>query len=281
MAFMLGCNLPLRTARVGGWFMVQRQDGSIQATLSLSAYFDQAESAPVMPDSVDWTAKAMAAIRRMYKNDSLGDCVIASLYHQLGLWTGNDSGTPIQATDAEVVAMYRIWNPRGDNGCDISTVLNYTRDHGAMVSGKAYKIDAYVNVDNTNKDLVKAANILFGTIKLGVDLPGAWEQVNDGGLWDVTSSRVIGGHDISTAGYNAQGVPIMTWGGLRTITWPAFTSTKYIKEAYAPLSPDWYGKDNVAPNGIDAATLKADLAAIANGQIPSVGPPQVPLDWLI
>jgi len=123
--------------------------------------------------------------------------------------------------------------------------------------------------------------VLFGTVKLGIDLPGAWENTSNNGTWDVTNSRTVGGHDVPGIGQNPQGVPISTWGGIRTITWPAFTSRNYIQECYAPLSPDWYSNGNVAPNGIDAVTLKADLTAIASGQIPSVGPPAVPLDWFI
>lgn len=280
--FKLGCILPMRTRKVGGWFFTQQNDGTIQATLSLDAYYDPANAAQILPESTDWSAKAMASIKRIYKNNQWGCCVISSAFHQLGLWSGNDAGIALEGTDNEVMAAYRIWNPGNrDNGCNIPTVLNYTRDHGMMIGGVLRKIDSYVSVDNTNKDLVKAATILFGTIKLGIDLPNAWRQASEGGIWDVTNSGIVGGHDVPTIAYNQQGVPIATWGGVRTMTWNAFASNRYIKEAYCPLSPDWYGQDRIAPNGIDATTLKADLNAIANGQIPSVGPPLVPFDWLI
>src|ERR1019366_8102246 len=118
---MLGRKIPLKTARVGSWFLVQRQDGTIQATLMLDAYYNS-QAAPLLPDSVDWFAKSMAAIARIYLNDTKGACVIASAFHELGLWTGNETGVPVEATDAEVAATYAIWNPgRQDNGCDIST----------------------------------------------------------------------------------------------------------------------------------------------------------------
>jgi len=281
---MLGRKIPLRTRTVGGWNFVQRDDGTIGASLALDAYFDAA-TAPALPDSVDWFTKAMDSIRRMYRNDVKGCCVISSAAHELGIWTGNESGTSAQASDAEIDAAYAIWNPgRQDNGCSISTVLDYTRDHGLKLGGQLHKIDSYVSVDNTNWDLVCAALAIGGTVKLGIDLPGAWEQANDGGLWDVTNSRVVGGHDVPGGAYarvGTVGVRIATWGGLRTITKAAFVSRQYITECYLPLSPDWFAKANVAPNGLDIATLKADLAAIASGQIPSVGPPAVPVDWLI
>jgi hypothetical protein len=281
---MLGRLIPLKTARKGGYFFTMSQSGVITATLDLGSYF----TAPDLPVSTDWLSKAMPAIKRMYCNDSKGCCVISSLFHIVGLLTGNELGTPVQGADSEVLAAYGIWNPgRQDNGCDISAVNAYWRDHGITVNGEVHKIDAFVSVDNTNKNLVKAAIDLFGNVKLGIDLPGAWEQVPDGGKWDVTNSRVVGGHDVPGLDFSdigpsvaADGVAIATWGGTRTITWPAFTSRQYITEAYTVLAGDWYSK-GAAPNGIDVATLKADLDLIAKGQIPSVGPPSVPIDWLI
>ncbi len=279
----LGRQTPLRTRAVGGYFFVQRQDGTINATLDLAFYFDQAAPAPVLPSSTNWIAKAIAAIKQMYGNDAKGDCVIASLGHILGVLTGNESGNPLIATLSEILAIYAIWNPgRQDNGCDISTVNNYWRDHGVTIGGGLHKIDAYVSVDNTNWDLVRAAIALFGNVKLGIDLPGSWEQTNDGDAWDVTNSRVVGGHDVPALDFTtANEAVIATWAGTRRITKAAFTSKQYITEAYSILSGEWYANAGVAPNGIDVATLKADLTAIGSGQIPSVGPPQVPLDWLI
>jgi hypothetical protein len=285
----LGRQIPLRTARRGAYFFVQRQDGTIGASLALDAYFDPNRAAPLLPDSVDWFAKAMASIGQVLRNDVKGCCVISSAGHEVGLWTGNESGAPVLISDAEIDAAYAIWNPgRQDNGCDISTVLNYTRDHGLMLGGQLHKIDSYVAVDNANWDLCRAALASGGTLKLGIDLPGAWEQAPDNGAWDVTNSRVVGGHDVPAGAYSIivvagviVGIKIATWGGLRTITKAAFTSKQYITECYMPLSPDWYAKNNTAPNGLDGATLKADQIAIGNGQIPSVGPPEVPLDWLI
>ncbi len=276
----LGRQIPVDTLRKDGWFMVLRQDGTINAAPDLGAY---QTSAPVLPPSTNWLAKAIAAIKRMYLNDAKGDCVIASLFHLAGVWTGNEVGTPLQGTDAEVAATYAIWNPgRQDNGCDISTVNNYWRDHGVTINGQLHKIDSYVAVDNTNWDLVKAAIALGFMLKLGIDLPGAWEQTNDGGVWDVTSSRVVGGHDVPAIDFNdTVGATIATWAGTRTITKKAFTSKQYITEAYGILSPDWYSAAQTAPNGIDVTTLKADLALIAAGQIPSIGPPSVPMDWIM
>ena len=68
----------------------------------------------------------------------------------------------------------------------------------------------------------------------------------------------------------------MTWGGLRTITWDAFVSTRYLDEAYAMLSPDWYSSNKLAPCGINADDLKSDLEKIGNGTIPDINPQPTP-----
>lgn len=242
--------------------------------LRFAAYFDPRKDRQPPPASVDYAQKAMAAIQRMYLNDQYGDCVIAGKYHQVGIWSGNDTGTAQQGSDNEVYQMYQTICGRGDNGCYITDVLDYFRDRGLPLSGKLHKIDGYVSVDNTNKLEVQVAIDLFGSLTLGIDLPNDWTCTNC--TWDVTNSRIVGGHDVCVCGYNAQGVQICTWGGIVTITWSAFTSSKWITECYAQLSPDWYNDDQLAPNGIDVATLKADLAKLGGGVIPDIDPPTPP-----
>jgi hypothetical protein len=244
--------------------------------LRLGAYLDRSLAAATLPPSVDYTTKAKAAIAEMYLNDSLGDCVVAGLGHSIGIWSGNDTGNPVIATDNEIQAAYRTICGPGDNGCVITDVLDYTRDHGVTLGGKLHKIDSYVAIDHTVGDEIKAGIYLFGVVKLGINLPAGWEQTDDGGVWDIPSglkARIIGGHDVEACGYSDEGVVISTWGGLRTITWAAFTSTRYVEEAYALLGPDWYGSDKLAPCGLDVVTLQADLAKLSSGVIPPIDPP--------
>ncbi len=88
----------------------------------------------------------------------------------------------------------------------------------------------------------------------------------------------MGGHDIPAVGYSPKGVTISTWGGTRLVTWPAMLSTRWFEECYAILSPDWYGSDKLAPHGVDAATLKADLAKLGGGTVPPIELPDT-IDW--
>jgi hypothetical protein len=228
------------------------------------------------PAAVDYAAKAMPSLSRVYLNDQLGDCVIAGKGHMVGLWTGNESGTPVVGTDAEIAAQYRSICGPGDNGCVIRDVLDVMASRGLILAGVAHKIDGYVSLDWTSTLEVRTALFLFGSFSIGLSLPAAWHSSPNNGTWDVTNTGIVGGHDVTAVGYNSTGVVISTWGGLRTITWAAFASRRWIDECYLPLSPDWYAKANLSPSGLDVAGLKAALAAIGSGTIPPIDPPTPP-----
>jgi hypothetical protein len=226
------------------------------------------------PESVDYTVKAKASIAHMYLNDQYGDCVIAGKGHAIGVWTGNATGTPVVGTDQEIYSAYQGICGRGDNGCNIAAVLDYMKSNGLMLGGQRHKIDGYVAIDWTNEIEVKVALYLFGALTIGCSLPSAWASSGD--IWDITNTRIVGGHDVTVVGYNSQGAIISTWGSLRTITWPAFTSQRWLDECYAMLSPDWYSNNNLAPSGVDVEQLKADLEKLGGGTIPPIDPNPTP-----
>ena len=230
------------------------------------------------PASVDFAAKASAALARMYLNDQYGDCVIAGKYHQVGIWTGNASGNPVLGTDTEVLNSYHEICGPGDNGCSISAVLDYFKSNGLMVNGQKHTIDGYVAVDGTNKLELQTALALFGSLTLGLNLPGSWaNNAKPGFVWDVTKDRSVGGHDICACGYNEQGVQVCTWGMVGTVTWAALADRNIVEELYAQLAPDWYAKANASPLGIDVATLAADLAKLGGGTLPPLPDPTPPV----
>lgn len=239
--------------------------------LHFERYFKQA-AAP-LPDKVDYAAKASYALGRMYLNDRYGDCVVASRYHAVGLWSGNDTDTQVVGTDAEVYSSYQTICGPGDNGCIITHVLDYMRSHGLPFAGKLHKIDGYVACDWRKQDEVKAAIYLMPACSIGLNLPQAWTSA---AVWDVTNTPIVGGHDVCLVGYDSRGVQIASWGRIYTITWAAFTSTKWLEEMWVMLAPDWYNDDQLAPNGVDVAQLKADLAMIGQGQLPPIDPAPLP-----
>lgn len=243
------------------------------ACLKLSSYMN----APTLPSSINRRDKAAAGLARMYANDRYGNCVIAGMAHSMGVWSVHDDDSPgeVIATDQEIVSQYQSFCGPGDRGCNIANVLNIVRSKGIVLGGKKYTIDGYVSVDNTKKELVKAALYFFGSLKFGIDLPQAWTS---NAIWDVTNSRTVGGHDVTGVDYDDdEGVYISSWGRIYVITWPAMLSTRYVTELYAMLAPLWYGANNIAgATGIDIEGLKADLKKIESGIVPDVIDPMPP-----
>jgi len=268
-------HLPRRRVYLGR----RRPTKSVRQQLCFRDYRKLFAATTPLPATLDYYTKALASLAHMYLNDTYGDCVIAGKAHSLGVWSGNDSdsGGVVLATDKEIYSQYQSICGPGDNGCVITDVLDAMKSKGFIAGGKSYPIDGYVSVDWTNRNEVMVALYLFGALTIGINLPEAWTEGGDGSTWDVTNTGIVGGHDVTCVGYDANGVWIATWGGKRLITWAAFTSRQWIEECYAPLAPLWYGNDKLAPCGVDAAALAADLAALGGGLIPPIDPTPVPV----
>src|SRR4051812_44679922 len=111
----LGRVRPAHVVQTDKYVLREYPDGSHKLTLRLGHYYDAARDAVQPVPSTGWRTKAMPALKRMYLNDQLGCCVIASAFHQVGLWTGNDTPAAAVGTDVEVLATYRIWNPGNED----------------------------------------------------------------------------------------------------------------------------------------------------------------------
>lgn len=230
---------------------------------------------PTPPKSTNWREKAAASMARMYLNDRYGCCVISGKAHALGVWAANDpdSGGIVLADDAEISKQYfGICGP-GDNGCVITDVLDVMVRQGFTAGGKSYKLDGYCAVDWTNDLLVKMALAIGGATTIGINLPAAWTS---DAVWDVTTTRIVGGHDVTPIDYDDTGVYVSSWGRIYRITWPAFKSTRWLEEMYFLAAPLWYGTDKMTPAGINAEALLAALATFKGGGIPDLGPPTPP-----
>lgn len=200
-------------------------------------------------------------------NNELGCCVIAGGYHQVGVWTGNATGTPWCASDGDIkhdysaIGGYVDGDPSTDNGCNEQEALGYWCETG-YVTGT--KLGAYVGVDATNKEEVKSCVFLFETCMLGIELPDEW-PIATSVTWDVAGpANPDRGHCVVIVGYNEAGVQVSTWGGINTITWAAlemYCSSASGGEIYALLSPDEVS-GSTAPNGFDYVTLQADIASL-------------------
>ncbi len=227
----------------------------------------------------------MTALRQMFLNDQLGDCVCAGRAHRIGVLTAN-AGAPFVYTDAQVLGEYeRIGNykpghPETDQGCDMSVAADDGVAHGYADGSK----DAgWVDVDADNQAEVMQAIYLFEDGDLGMELPDAWLASMPTGndfTWDVAGDpNPENGHCIQIVDYGPKGVRISTWGLVGTLTWAALA--KYgRKSAYGELiihvSPDQITKATQrAPNGFDYATLVTYFNSLGGHAV--VPPPPAPL----
>lgn len=247
--------------------------------LSLRKYLLTALPAP--PTAVDYSTAAQPALRNIYLNDQLGDCVIAGGYHVAGVATGN-AGDLFTATDAQITADYGAiggyvpGNPATDNGCDEQTALNYWTETG-FANGT--KLAGWLAIDPANQTEIQQGMFLFENLYFGISLPDAWVNpmpLGDNFLWDVAGDPdPENGHCVMGIGYYeggmmlaSSGVSIDTWGMIGDLTFAAIA--KYCTPdaggaIYTLLTPDVINRATAkAPTGFDWEQLQEDFAKISS-----------------
>lgn len=207
----------------------------------------------------------------MMANDRYGDCTAAGAGHLVRLWN-ELNGRSVIVPDAEVLALYELVTGQegaafdpitgdNDNGCNEIDVLNAFRQTGLGV----HKLHSYSQINPKRMDLLRAAIWLFGSVYVGVQLPNSAQNQR---VWDVTDPSLAGdaapgswgGHCIILTGYDAAGFNAVTWGANKRLTnawWLA-----YGEEAYAPLSEEWIGNNQLSPSAFNLVQLESDLAAV-------------------
>ncbi len=236
----------------------------------LDDFYEPSARGIPLPTETNWRERAAVPLARMYMNDKLGCCVWSGKAHALGVWSANDSdaGGIVEATDNEIVTQYQgVCGPQ-DAGCVITRVLDYMMQNGMLAGGKRYFLDGYAAVAHTNKDLVRAVAALGGASTIGIQLPASWTKED---IWDVTSSQILGGHDVTPVDVTEEGVIVSSWGRLYTMTWRAFLSSRWVTEFYFLLSPLWYGPDKLSPSGFNEVELRKALATFKAGGLPDLG----------
>jgi len=232
-------------------------------SLQLANYLRLA-ALPVLPAQENWGGKVTAW--GMMKNDTIGDCTCAAAGHLIEEWTSNVGQEVVPSDDAIVAAYSAItgYDPQtgnNDNGAVELDVLNYWRKTGIADR----KIDAYVALEPSNHDHIRAAVYIFGGCYIGLALPitaqtqRVW-SVPPGGSQGDGAPGSWGGHAVPVVAYDALGLTVVTWGALKQMTW-SFWET-YCDEAYAILSEDFVDVNKIAANGIDLPTLMADLKEV-------------------
>ncbi len=229
---------------------------------------------PAPPPSVDFT-KGMPQNLGMMLNDTLGDCTCAAVYHAIQVWTFNASkGKSIETEpDIDVKRLYELacgYNPNtpGEGpGGNEQHVLKYLLRKGAPLGkdGKTTnKIAAFVEVDPRITDDVKRAINNCGVAYIGFNVPASLMPPNaePPAIWTVDphNSKIIGGHAVVLAGYDAKGARVISWGQYYTMTWDFFAT--FVDEVYAIADEDWVAATGKTPGGLSLADLEKQMQAL-------------------
>lgn len=230
-------------------------------------------TAPPPPPSADWT-QGMPTDLGMMLNDTLGDCTCAAFYHALQVWSFNGQGKIDTEPDNDVKLLYEQAcgykpNVPGEGpGGDEQKVLTFLLKKGAPYGPNGTErqnIAAFVEVDVTYTDNIKRTIADCGVCYIGFNVPAFLMPPNapPPDLWDVqpnADNTSIGGHAVVLAGYDANGLRVISWGQYYTMTWAFFA--KFVDEAYAIADAGWIQTKGTTPGGLTMAQLQQAMQAL-------------------
>ena len=252
--------------------------------LKLARYLDKV-TIPTSPGSAAYNGAAMSVIQNLEGNDAYGDCVEAEEAHFIAVVTGT-AGKLFSYTAAMTEAMYSTLTgfnpaiPSSDQGTDPTACLNYFTQNpyadGSVNLG-------YLMVDATNQAEIQYALYQFGNLKIWLSLPTPYVSPfpsGNGFVWDVAAPNPANGHCIGSCGYyasgampapvevlgvTAQGILIMTWGLIGTLTWAA-AAALCVPAASGGMAVrvtrDWLNANGASPTGLNLSQLLQDIDAI-------------------
>ena len=218
---------------------------------------------PKLPSSYDFDANHHGIPTPMFGNDVHGDCVIAGRAHQTLRFEDIEQRSVLMITEKDVLKEYFKETGGPDSGLVVLDSLNEWRHKGWKVGKKNYKIQAFAQVNQKNKNEIRQAIFADVGLGFGVELPlAAQKQIQTGQRWDVTSGPNAapgswGGHYIYVCGYTPAGPVCVTWGRKQQMTW-AWVN-KYCDEAYAIFD----AKNTFKKSLVDKAKVKAFLKTVS------------------
>jgi hypothetical protein len=244
MAYRLGKNRPVIDAR----------------TMRFGSYLTPALPAP--PAAVNYGSKV--STWPMYYNDQYGDCTCAAAGHMIQNWTASAAVevTPPAATVLKFYEHFVGSPPPPDQGCDMLSVLRYWRQEGL----DRHNVKAFASLELNNHVETQNAIYLLGSVYIGVALPQFALQGDMLAVpWVVPPAGPVGdaapdphnGHCIPAVAYDADGLYVVTWGAVKSMSWQFYDA--YADEAYAVISQDFIDKSGIDPAGFDLKTLESDL----------------------
>lgn len=203
----------------------------------------------------------------MMDNNKICNCTCAAAGHLIMEWTATN-GDMVTPTDQDIINAYAAitgYDPAtgaNDVGSGVKEVLDYWRKTGIA----EHKILGYAALEPQNHQHIMQSVYLFGGCYVGLSLPTTaktqliWD-VPPTGIQDDGAKGSWGGHVVPVIGYDANGLTIVTWGAIKTMTWAFWNA--YSDESYAIISMD-FTTTKTAPNGFDLASLEQDLTELSD-----------------
>lgn len=203
---------------------------------------------------VNLSRKPIPELFPMYKNDLIGDCVVAGMAHGITVYHGMVTQLHIPSEQSVVKTYYHLTGGI-DSGLYLLDGVKYWRSTGI----EGAKVFAYVKVNHHNRNHVKQAISIFGGLLAGFQCQEkVVEEFQAGKAWQ-PGIPINAGHAIYITGYDLDCVECLTWGSTQKGTWAWWE--QHIDECYA-LLPDEAQFPGFTP-GFDFIKLKSDLQEVA------------------
>jgi hypothetical protein len=210
----------------------------------------------------------------IYKNDVLGDCVVAAKQHKIRLWhaegTGADTITFSDATTVKNYTMLGNYNPDDpdtDQGCDMLHAAKLELKYGVLDdAGNRHKPGIALQLQSGNWEQLLYATYLFDGVELGVLVtPGMQQAFADEQPWDLPQYNpydVEGGHCIPVVA-RADGLPqVITWAEPQLLTQALYSAPQFnmVTMCYATQEKLSHGKDL---EGLSWSDMRSDIRKVA------------------
>jgi hypothetical protein len=222
-------------------------------TLQLKDYI--AAAVPIPPLHKAWSPASTSW--PWLGNDVAGCCAVTAAGHLIQNWTTND-GAPFVPSTQQILDVYTELggydpqDPSTDRGLYMYDVLRHWKRHG--IAG--HTISAWVEVDPQSLRDVALALYWCGGLYAGFLLPESYQRES---VWRDTDSPGRYGHATAIFDRSPFTLTCATWARLQRML------VRYLRrcdELYCPLSTDWTGPDEVAPNGLLHQELLRDLELV-------------------
>jgi hypothetical protein len=201
----------------------------------------------------------------MLGNDTVNCCTCAAAAHMIHAWSAARQ-QPVLIDEAHVLAAYIVVSQGSQGGAEMIDVLHYWRHNG--ISDR--KLHNYVALDPHDENELRTAIYLFGSAYIGLGLPNFVMPgcAIPGVDWAIPASGTTGdaapnaanGHCVAAIGYDQDRLHVVSCGSVRTMTWDFYRA--YNEEAYAVLSPEWYGDEKRSPEGYNLSALEREISVL-------------------